>query len=465
MLTAAPASAAPAGLTVTAPEQGSTVDSRTVTVTGSVFGGSTVIAYDLDGDVLARTNPGGTFGQPTNYSLTLPVYAEDAAVQQSIRVGGLYGGSGIPQISVDFNLPVAYNFTVTSPVQGEVRDSRTVTFTGTGTNGSTVNVLGADGNRVPGTSAAVVSNGTWTTTGTYSDDAAVSQTVTANQTTGGAGRGSQTVSFSLPAVAPVGNFTVTSPEEGETVASRTVTFTGTGTNGSTVNVLDTDGNRLPGTAAAVVSNGTWSVTATYADDAAIDQTVSINQVTGGAGRGEGTVNFKLPASTLLPAPVITSPTEGQQVVGSQVTFEGTGIPGAYIGLVVVNTAAFEAAQSSDSMSAAAEPTPADPAADIIVGADGRWSVTLALVPENYTAIAIQSTVANPTDLDQISAPSEPVSFSLVAAGAITPAGNNGTGSSLASTGVETAGVIGFGALMLLGGAALVLARKRRAQIG
>ncbi|PNW09060.1 hypothetical protein C1632_08170 [Microbacterium testaceum] len=309
-LTAAPASAAEAGLTVTSPIDGSTVDSRTVTVQGSVFGGSTVIVYDQSGNnVLARSNVGGSFGQPTPYSLTLPAYADDAPVAQTIVVGGLYGGSGIPQQSVSFALPAAApvgNFTVTAPTNGQTVDSRTVTFTGTGTDGSTVNVLDANGNRIPGTTAAVVVNGQWSTTGTYPADAPVAQTITANQVTGGAGRGEQTVSFTLPAVTPVGNFTVTAPTNGQTVDSRTVTFTGTGTDGSTVNVLDANGNRIPGTTAAVVVNGQWSTTGTYPADAPVAQTISANQVTGGAGRGEQTVSFTLPAAvTPTPTPTPT----------------------------------------------------------------------------------------------------------------------------------------------------------------
>ena len=211
LLAANPASAAPAGLTVVTPEAGSTVDSRTVTVSGSVFGGSTVIVYDAEGDdVLARTNPGGSFGQPTSYSLTLPTFADDASVEQTIVVGGLYGGSGIPRQPVTFNLPAvapAFNFAVTTPTEGQALDSREVTFTGTGTNGSTVNVLTPEGNRVPGTTAAVVRNGQWATTGTYANDADVNQTVNVNQVTGGAGRGQATVNFTIPAV-PV----VTDPE-------------------------------------------------------------------------------------------------------------------------------------------------------------------------------------------------------------------------------------------------------------
>ena len=371
VLTAAPASAAEAGLTVTAPAQNSTVDSRTVTVTGSVFGGSTVIVYAADGTTpLARTNVGGSFGQPIDYSVQLPTYADDAAVAQNIKVGGLFGGSGIPQVGVD---------------------------------------------------------------------------------------------FSLPAVAPA--FAVTSPTEGQALDSRTVTFTGTGTDGSTVNVLDTNGDRVPGTTAAVVTNGQWTTTGTYADDAAVAQTVNVNQVTGGAGRGEATVNFTLPANTVLGAPSITSPTEGETVVGDVVTFTGTGEPGAYIGLLTVPTAALD--EVSANARAAAEP--ADPADEILVDENGQWSVTLAFAPNAYTTVAIQSTVPAPTEVDQISAPSEPVSFTLAAApaaaapGAATPPAAN-AGNTLASTGVDGTAFLGLSALLMLGGAALLVVRKRRAQL-
>ncbi|MET3511174.1 LPXTG cell wall anchor domain-containing protein [Plantibacter flavus] len=467
VLTAAPASAAEAGLTVTAPAQNSTVDSRTVTVTGSVLGGSTVIVYAADGTTpLARTNVGGSFGQPIDYSVQLPTYADDAAVAQNIKVGGLFGGSGIPQVGVDFSLPaVAPAFAVTSPTEGQALDSRTVTFTGTGTDGSTVNVLDTNGDRVPGTTAAVVTNGQWTTTGTYADDAAVAQTVNVNQVTGGAGRGEATVNFTLPAAVPAQTFSVTSPTEGQALDSRTVTFTGTGTDGSTVNVLDTNGDRVPGTTAAVVTNGQWTTTGTYADDAAVAQTVNVNQVTGGAGRGEQTVNFTLPTNTVLGAPSITSPTEGETVVGDVVTFTGTGEPGAYIGLLTVPTAALD--EVSANARAAAEP--ADPADEILVDENGQWSVTLAFAPNAYTTVAIQSTVPAPTEVDQISAPSEPVSFTLAAApaaaapGAATPPAAN-AGNTLASTGVDGTAFLGLSALLMLGGAALLVVRKRRAQL-
>jgi len=222
-------------------------------------------------------------------------------VAQTVNVNQVTGGSGNGDATVHFTLPAAVvAFTVTAPTEAQAETSRTVTFTGTGMNGSTVNVLDTAGNRVPGTTAAVVSNGTWSTTGTYSESAPVAQTVNVNQVTGGSGNGDATVHFTLPAAF---NFTVTSPTEGEAESSRTVTFSGTGTDGSTVNVLNTDGNRVPGTTAAVVTGGVWSTTGTYSADAPVAQTVNVNQVTGGAGRGNVTVHFTLPSET-IPAPPV-----------------------------------------------------------------------------------------------------------------------------------------------------------------
>jgi hypothetical protein len=371
LLAAAPANAAEAGLIVTAPANGATTASRTVTVSGSVFGGSVVIVYAADGTTeLARTNPGGELNTPTPYSVVLPVYADDASAAQTIKVGGLYGGSGIPQ---------------------------------------------------------------------------------------------RTVNFTLPAVAPV--FAVTSPTEGETLTSRTVVFSGTGTDGSTVNVLDADGDRIPGTEAAVVSDGTWTTTGTYPDDAAVAQTVYVNQVTGGAGRGEQTVNFTLPP-TLLPAPVITSPTNGQIVTGATVTFTGTGTPDTNVLLLVVPTDLL----NQPTARAAA---PADPTDPILVDAAGNWTVTLALAPEDYTAAAALVELNEQGELvGIISEPSADVAFTLVAAaaapvtpaGSVTPGTSANTGSSnknqLASTGSAPAGLIGIASLMALAGAATLILRKK-----
>ncbi|GGF35829.1 LPXTG cell wall anchor domain-containing protein [Subtercola lobariae] len=348
------------------------MDSRTVTVSGSVDGSATVIVYAADGTtVLGSTNVTGDSGVATPYQVTLPAYADDAATSQTIEVGGLLGGSGIPQVKRTFNLP-ASNF----------------------------------------------------------------------------------------------GLTVTSPTEGEALDSRTVVFSGAGADGSTVNVLDSKGDPIPGTTDAVVSDGSWTTTGTYADDATVDQTVSVNQVSNGAGHGTVIRSFTLPAPALFPAPVITSPTNGQALTGSTVTFTGTGKPGANIALIIAPTAALKA-------QAKAKAAPAKPTDPIVVDpTSGIWTVTLALQPNDYTAVATEVTLDSDGNLIAIiSEPSAPVEFTLAAA-AVTPvvvvtpttptttAATSASGT-LAETGLDATALAGLSALLLLAGAVLVLVRRKR----
>ncbi|GLK15614.1 hypothetical protein GCM10017602_00960 [Herbiconiux flava] len=346
--------------------------------------------------------------------------------------------------------------TVTSPTPDAALTSRTVLFSGTGSDGSTVNVLDDDGDRVPGTEAAVVVDGTWETTGIYEESADVSQTVMINQVTGGSGAGEETVTFTLP---PAYNFAVLTPAEGQTVLARTVVFGGTGTDGSTVNVLDEDGNRVPGTEAAVVTDGVWATTGTYTEDDEIDQTVSVNQVTGGAGRGEQTVSFKLPP-TLLPAPVILAPKAGQALTGPAVTFSGTGTPGENVVLAVAPTALVNQPQSLT------QEMPADPEDPILVGSDGTWTVTLALDPEDYTAVAVLVELSEDGSLITVrSDVSDPVQFTLAAAPApaptpVTPAKPAASGGDkLAETGLEL-NALGLGGVLALAGVVLLVVRRK-----
>jgi hypothetical protein len=242
-----------------------------------------------------------------------------AAVIALSSAGALLGTSAAQAAPADLS--------VTSPTSGQTVASRTVTFTGTGTSGSRINVLDENGDRIPGTGSTTVVNGTWSTQGTYADDAPVAQTVYVNQLTGFSGDGEISVSFSLPAPKPV--FSVTSPKSGETVDSRTITFTGTGENGSFVNVLDENGDRIPGTGSAVVSNGVWSTTGTYPADAPVAQTITAFQTTGFSGNGEISVSFSLPAS-VVPSPTAT-PTPEPTSTASPTAMPIPGLPAANAG--------------------------------------------------------------------------------------------------------------------------------------
>ncbi|MBF4599919.1 hypothetical protein ITJ55_03755 [Frigoribacterium sp. VKM Ac-1396] len=339
---------------------------------------------------------------------------------------------------------------VTSPLADTPTDSRLVTVAGTAI--ADANVIIKDTN-TDGTVLARTTtdgSGAFSTTIQYSDDADETQTIFVDGEKGFSGFDpTVTRSFTLPAVAPVETFEVVTPKAGQELDSRTVTFSGTGLSGSTVNVLDTNDDRLPGTGAVAVVDGQWSLEYTYPDDADRNQTVRVTEVTGGSGTGDTEVSFVLPAAVVPPTtpdaldtPVITSPEQGETVTGTEVTFEGTGTPGADIGLVVAPT---------DSVSTLAD----DPADRIVVDADGNWTVTLALAPAEYTAVAVQALldengdpVLDGTGAPIVSAPSTPVDFTLEAA-AVAPfeapvvtspsAGQAVVGSTLNVTGTGTPG--------------------------
>jgi hypothetical protein len=472
LLGAAPASAAPADLTVTSPETGAVLESRSVTFTGTGTESSTISVVDGDGVALPGTASvvvtGGLWSIPATF-------AEDAAVDQSVTVTQTTAGAPDGSEPVSFQLPAVEEdpepiaFEITSPIDTATLTSRTVVFTGTGADDSVVTLVDGNGAALPGTAPVTVTDGAWTTTATYANSATVAQKVTATQTTGEVETGEQTISLTLPAVEPEPEpepeieFVITSPEDESVLDSLTVVFTGTGTSGSTVDLLDIDGEPIAGATGIAIVDGEWTVTVTFPEGSDPFQVITAVETTGTETR-EAYVFFELPYE-YLPAPVITSPTNGETVVGDQVTFTGTGEPGANVLLGVIPTSeleeledaiADEADAASGDLSRAAEP--ADPEDPIVVGEDGTWSVTLALVPEDYTVAAA---LIDPEEGLILSDISEFVEFSLVAAvAAADPTDPTQPGDGLAVTGSESTGVIGLAAALLLAGGILLAVRSR-----
>ncbi|ROS36248.1 hypothetical protein [Curtobacterium sp. PhB78] len=173
---------------------------------------------------------------------------------------------------------------------------RTLTVSGTGAVGNTVNFdVGYPVRRTP-----IADDGTWTISyeipGTDTDE----HTYTINEQRANLSTvDSVTVTARAEAAVADFNFSLTSPTDGDTVDSRTVTFTGTGAVGDTVNVLDADGNRAaPQT--IVDADGNWSTTGTFSDSAAVEQDLSVNQVGGGQGQGNIEFSITLPAVAAAP---------------------------------------------------------------------------------------------------------------------------------------------------------------------
>ncbi|ROS54742.1 hypothetical protein [Frigoribacterium sp. PhB24] len=479
LLSSTAAQAAPGNLVITSPTDGGATTSRTVVVTGSVTPGAIVTFSTAEGGTeLTRTTSDRNTGA---FTATLPTYADDAVRNQSVFVNGLVGFSGFDEPkTLSFVLPLTKYLTLATPTEGSTTDSRTVTFTGTATQGSTVTVSNASGELGR---QNLGNASTYSITVPYDAAATQAQTVTVGGILGGSGLTPITRNFTIPAVAaPAKTVTLDSPAAGTTTESRSVTFTGTAPVGSTVTITGADGELGR---ANLGNASTYSITVEYAADAPVDQTVTVGGFVGGSGFDNTVVrSFALPAEVVPPttpvvldAPVITSPTQGQVVVGDQVTFEGTGTPGSNILLAVVPTDQLpELEAPADEMRAAAEP--ADPADPIVVDADGNWTVTLALTPDDYTAAAVAflldadgAPVLDDAGQPIVSDPSADVAFSLVAAvvPAGTPATPIATGTAgttgLAYTGSEgTEAAIGIGAAVLLLGSTLMVLARRRAKL-
>ncbi len=276
-ITAAP-EAQPADFAVTSPANNSDVSSRTVTFTGTGRQGDTINLLDTQDNRL--TGP-VVVGADQTWSATI-TFPNTAARSQAVRVTDVRGASGAGDTTVNITLPAvapADQFSLTSPKSGSTVDSRTVTFTGTGTPGDLVNTLDADGNRVA-PQVLVAADGTWTTTGTFSDSAAVVQNLSVNQIGGAQGQGEVNFTINLPAVTtpPAATpLTLITPKDGSTVDSRTVTFSGKGTPGDAIAVVNAEGD-VVAPATIVEADGTWTTTGTFSDSAARTQDLTVGEV-------------------------------------------------------------------------------------------------------------------------------------------------------------------------------------------
>lgn len=345
-LTAVPANAAAADLSVTS----QSVSGRVLTVTGTGTPGENI---QLDEDFRATRHAIAGDGK---WTITYTIPGTDTT-SKSYTIEQLNGLNQDGQVTITA-APEAQpaDFAVTSPANNSDVSSRTVTFTGTGRQGDTINLLDTQDNRLTGP-VVVGADQTWSATITFPNTAARSQAVRVTDVRGASGAGDTTVNITLPAVAPADQFSLTSPKSGSTVDSRTVTFTGTGTPGDLVNTLDADGNRVA-PQVLVAADGTWTTTGTFSQSAAVVQNLSVNQIGGAQGQGQVDFTINLPAAETTPVATpltLVTPKDGSTVDSRTVTFSGKGTPGDAI--AVVN----------------AEGDVVAPAT--IVEADGTWTTT------------------------------------------------------------------------------------------
>lgn len=367
-------------------------------------------------------------------------------------------------------------FAVVSPESGERVATTTPEFTGTGTPGDTVTLrYGGQqlGSYLAG-EAIVEDDGTWTVPTTDFTDANFGETeirvvATATSPAGVERPGSRFVDIILPeAPAQQIVFTLTTPEEGDTIADPRagVAYVGTGVAGNTIVVqyFDGRGGLAEAGSATVDDDGTFEVTAIF-DGLPAEQLFANTFTQQLDADGERvaqeiarTIFFEVaPVTTPLAPPTLDQPV----VDGTTVTFTGTGVAGATVSVSIVP---------------ALPPTGAEGEFDgaqvsATVAEDGTWTASIELGTGDYLASARQST----GDGADRSAPSEGRSFTVAAVAApptVTPptappvagggAGGGAGSGSLPVTGVELTGSLLAAMLLLAAGAATLVTRRQRA---
>ncbi|WP_378144715.1 hypothetical protein ACFJGV_14630 [Cnuibacter sp. UC19_7] len=165
---------------------------------------------------------------------------------------------------------------------------------------------------------------------------------------------------------------LTSPADGGDVFAGGA-ITGTATPNTTLSVQH--GTDAPFTV-PVDANGNWTITAPVQTGNAAYRVVSTSGFSESAAL-EFEVNV---VEAPLPSPVFTNPVDGQRVVTSLTKVTGTGTPGATVNLTGSVTD------------------------EVVVGADGSWSVDANLGYGAYTISAIQSETAPTGSLSTFAAP-------------------------------------------------------------
>lgn len=272
--------------------------------------------------------------------------------------------------TVDFGAAVV----VQTPTASVPVTSKFVTFTGTGADGATVQVLGKSGR--PLTAPATVSNGKWTATSNV-ELASDTYTVDVVQTTGLGVVSKAEPTFTVKAQAPVAqDVRFTGPARDSSVIVKKPVFSGTGEKGATVIVR---GSVRTIATTTVKNDGTWSVQSEVALDNGPYALTAEQTPTNGAAKSSDTNPFTIAYKAAVAVQVAT-PGAGD-TVGSRPTFTGTGEP---FSKVVIKGSTRQVAEAT-------------------VLANGTWTATstLDLAKDTYN-LTVEQTAPN-TDVSRTTA--------------------------------------------------------------
>jgi hypothetical protein len=268
---------------ISAPANGSTTNDNTPQITFSVTEANPgTTECRVDGGAWSTCTSGDSLATLTDGSHTLDVRHTDAA-------GNV--GSSSSTFTVDTTNPVV---AISAPANGSTTNDNTpqITFSVTEAN--------------PGTTECRVDGGAWAACASGNSLATLtdgSHTLDVRHTDALGNVGADSTTFTVDTTPPAAP-TISSPAEGATLATATVTFTGTAEPGATVRVY-VDGN-LIGTVTANGS-GAWSLTSPALADGPHNVAATATDAGGNVGPSSALTNFTIdttpPELTVTARPV------------------------------------------------------------------------------------------------------------------------------------------------------------------
>ncbi len=304
-------SVAPNAPVVTAPANGSTVNTTTPTFTGTAEADSKVRLY-VDGVLVDSTTANGS-GAWSKVSAALTQGSHTIKATSVDAAGNVSSFSNTNTFTVD---PVAPNApVVTAPANGSTVATTTPTFTGTAEANSKVRLY-VDGVLVDSTTAN--GSGAWSKASAALAQGSHTIKATSVDAAGNVSGFSNTNTFTVDTVAPNAPVVV-APANGSTVNTTTPTFSGTAEANSKVR-LYVDGVLVDST--TTNGSGAWSkVSATLAQGSHTIKATSVD-VAGNVSSFSNTNTFTVD-SVAPNAPVVVLPANGSTVTTTTPTFTGT----------------------------------------------------------------------------------------------------------------------------------------------
>ena len=306
---------------------------KMATLSGNAHPGATVVIRDADGAEIDR-GP----ASPIDGTWSMELRAPNIGGDYTVSVHQVIDGEENGEITTTIAYGVAV--TVTRPVPDAGHDGGSLTMRGTGEPDAQITVREQGHVTVIG-SAKVLVNGTWNLATLDLDDRRhvleVTQTGKGNNVT----TSTTTINPENEGVAQP--FALTAPQDGDTVIApdNRVTFTGTGTTGDTVAIVNTYNGRVV-TTTTIDAAGNWTGTGNVG--------FGVQNLKAVVTHGDVSTDHRLSITVNATAGVdlpydLTNPADGSTVVApdNRVTFTGTGATGARViltagtGRQVVNT--------------------------------------------------------------------------------------------------------------------------------